>query len=93
VPVWLYRADWFRNIEAGGIDEQWDGRRRYPGAAFRVLESDEAYDVLAQYERDHPGTARRILPRMLDGYDSSDEKRRQLAEAGTIVAFRPAGAT
>lgn len=91
--MWLYRADWFRNIEAGGIDEQWDGRRRYPGAAFRVLESDEAYDVLAQYERDHPGTARRILPRMLGGYDSSDEKRRQLAEAGTIVAFRPAGAT
>lgn len=89
--AWGTRADWYRNIEAGGVDELWDGRVRYPGAEFRVLEPDESYDVLAAYEREHPGTARRTLPRMLEGYDFGDEMRRELAEGGTIIAFRPAG--
>jgi deazaflavin-dependent oxidoreductase (nitroreductase family) len=83
------RADWLRNIEAGGVDELWAGRRRYPGAEFRLLEPDEAVAVLASYEREHPRTARQTLTRMLPGYDGSDEMRRQLAETGTLVAFRP----
>ena len=91
--AWGTRADWFRNIEAGGVDELWDGRRRYEDATFRVLEPDETYEVLAAYEQDHPGTAKRTLPRMLEGYDFSDGDRRRLAETGTIVAFEPDGAT
>lgn len=82
-------ADWLRNIEAGGVDELWDGSSRYAGASFRVLGPDEAFGVLAQYERDHARTARQTLTRMLPGYDGSAAMRRGLAESGTIVAFRP----
>ncbi len=87
--AWGTKADWFRNIQTGGVDQLWDGRTRYPGADFRLLEPDEAYDVLEAYEQDHPGTAKRTLPRMLEGYDFGEEMRRELAEVGTIVAFRP----
>ena len=86
---WGRRADWFRNIEAGGVDELWDGRTRYPGATFRVIEADEAYEVLVDYEREHPRTARQTLTRTLPGYDFSDEMRRQLADDSTLLAFRP----
>ena len=87
--AWGTRADWYRNIEAGGVDELWDGRARYPGATFRLLDPDEAAIVLEAYEADHPGTAKRTLPRMLEGYDFSPGMRRQLAETGSIVAFQP----
>ncbi len=87
--AWGTKADWYRNIEAGGIDELWDGRARYPGAEFRRLEPDESDEVIAAYEREHHGTAKRTLPRMLEGYDFSDEMRWELAKAGTIIAFRP----
>jgi len=86
--AWGTKADWYRNIEAGGIDELWDGRRRYDGATFRLIQPDEAYEVLDRYEQDHPKTAKRTLPRMLKGYDGSDEMRRQVAEIGNIVAFK-----
>jgi deazaflavin-dependent oxidoreductase (nitroreductase family) len=87
--AWGTKADWFRNLEAGGVDELWDGRRRYGGAEFRVLEPDETYEIIVAYEQEHPSTAKRTLPRMLEGYDASEAKRRELAEAGTIVAFKP----
>ena len=89
--AWGRKADWLRNIEAGGVDELWDGSTRYGGATFRVVEPDEAFEVLTDYEREHPKTARQTLPRTIDGYDFSDTMRRQLAEAGTLVAFRPGG--
>lgn len=87
--AWGVRADWYRNIEAGGVDELWDRRTRYQGATFRRLETDEAYDVIEAYEQQHPRTARRTLPRMLAGYDFTHESRRTLAGVGTIVAFKP----
>jgi deazaflavin-dependent oxidoreductase (nitroreductase family) len=88
--AWGKRADWFRNIEAGGVDELWDGRRRSDEVTFRVLDADEAFDVLAGYGSEHPRTARQTLPRMQPGYDFTDESRRRLAESAVIVAFRPA---
>jgi deazaflavin-dependent oxidoreductase (nitroreductase family) len=87
--AWGTRAHWFRNIEAGGVDGLWDGRRRYGGAGFRLVEPDEAVEILGSYELEHPSTAKRTLPRMLPGYDGSEAMRRQMAEAATIVAFRP----
>ena len=56
---------------------------------FRVLEPDEAVDVIAASEREHPGTARRTLPRMLEGYDFGPDMRHELAQSGTVVAFKP----
>ena len=88
--AWGTKADWFRNIEAGGVDELWDRRERYSDVAFRVIEPGEAFDVLARYELEHSRTAKQTLTRMLPGYDFSDEMRRQLADTGTIVAFKPA---
>jgi len=90
---WGTHADWFRNIEAGGVAGLWDGRERYPGASFRVLGPDGAAEILARYEQEHPGTAKRTLPRMLPGYDGSEAMRQELAASATIVAFRPATAT
>ncbi len=58
-------------------------------STLSLLEVDESYDVLAEYEQKHPRAAKRNLPRMLEGYDFSDEMRRELAETGTIVAFEP----
>ena len=91
--AWGKKADWFRNIEAGGVDELWDGRRRYEGATFRVIEPDEAYDVLERYEVEHKRTAKQMLPRISPDYDFSQNARRTLAEAGTIIAFKPRSST
>ena len=44
------RADWLRNIEAGGPVEVTVGRRTFP-AEHRRLELDEALGVFADYER------------------------------------------
>jgi len=90
--AWGKRADWYRNIEAGGVDELWDGWRRYAAASMRTLEPDEAFDVIEAYETQHPRTAKRTLPRMLAGYDFSAQMRRELAETSTVVAFRTATA-
>jgi len=88
--AWGVKADWYRNIEANGVDELWDGRKRFSQVPFRIVTSDEAYQVLAAYEQAHRKTAQTFLPRMLPGYDFSDESRRQLADLGVIVAFAPA---
>ena len=87
--AWGRRADWFRNIEAGGVDALWDGRERYTGASYRVVDATEAVDVLRDYEHDHERTAKQTLTRMRPGYDFSDGQRRELAETAVIVAFRP----
>jgi len=88
--AWGVKADWYRNIEASGVDELWDGRKRFTEVPFRIVTSDEAYQVLAAYEQAHRKTAETFLPRMLPGYDFSDESRRQLADLGVIVGFAPA---
>lgn len=87
--AWGKSADWFRNIEANGIDELWDGSRR-SAATFRVVGPDEGFDVLTVYEQRHTTAARFLFPRMYPGYDFTDTSRRALAEGGVIVAFRPA---
>jgi deazaflavin-dependent oxidoreductase (nitroreductase family) len=84
---WGKKADWFRNIEAGGVDELWIGRDRYDDVSFRVIEPDEAFEVLADYEREHSSSAKKTLPRTYEGYDFSDESRRELAQTSTLIAF------
>jgi deazaflavin-dependent oxidoreductase (nitroreductase family) len=87
--AWGKSADWYRNIEAGGVEQLWDGSQR-SAASFRVVDPDEAFAVLSTYEQDHATAARFLFPRMYPGYDFTDEARRALAEDGVIVAFRPA---
>jgi deazaflavin-dependent oxidoreductase (nitroreductase family) len=88
--AWGSRSDWYRNIEANGVDELWDGRQRSRDVGFRVMTSDEAFEAIARYERDHPRSARAVLPRVLPGYDFSDKARRELVDLGALVAFRAA---
>lgn len=88
--AWGERADWYRNIAAGGVEELWDGPRR-SAASFRRLEPDEAYGILSDYEHRHRSAARFFFPRMYPGYDFTEASRRALAEQGVVVGFRPAG--
>ncbi len=84
--VWGTKSDWYRNIEANGVDELWDGTKR-TGASFRVVASDEAFGILSKYEKAHKRLVRFFWPRLYPGYDFTDEARRRLADSGVMVAF------
>jgi len=87
------RSDWFRNLQAGSEAVVSIGRSRAP-ARYRIVDADEATDVIADYER-RAGLARPVvraaLSRLLGWpYDGSDDARRRLAVELPMVAFRPA---
>ena len=86
LSLWGTKSDWYRNIEANGVDELWDGMKR-TGASFRVVASDEAVGILSNTEKAHERLVRFFWPRMYPGYDFTDESRRALADSGVIVAF------
>lgn len=88
--AWGERADWYRNIAAGGVEELWDCSRR-SAASFRRLEPEEAYGILSAYEQHHRSAARFFFPRMYPGYDFTQSSRRALAQQSVVVGFRPAG--
>ena len=90
VSAWGRRADWVRNLEAGGLEEVWDGGRRFP-AAWRFPDVDERDEILAAYERRHRRAAKVFFQRLDPGYDFTDQARRRLAEGIVMVAFRPVG--
>ena len=73
------RADWLRNVEAGGRVEVTVGRSTLP-AAHRWFDVDDAEAVLADYERRNPLIApvvRRVLSWLLGWpYDGSAKARR-----------------
>ena len=86
-------ADWFRNIRAAGRARVEFAHGPRP-ATVRVLDTDEATDVLADYERRNvlirPGV-RLTLSRLVGWrYDGSADARRRLVAARPLVAFRPA---
>jgi deazaflavin-dependent oxidoreductase (nitroreductase family) len=86
------RADWLRNIEAGGPVEVTVGRRTFP-AEHRRLELDEALGVFADYERRNRAAGpilRRVLSWLLGWrYDGTADARRRMAEQLPLIAFRP----
>jgi len=86
--AWGHAADWLRNIEAGGLEEVWDGARRFP-AAWRFPDPDERYEIIAEYERRHRRAAKVFLTRLDPTYDFTTEARRRLAEGIVMVAFHP----
>jgi len=87
--AWGDRADWYRNITAGGVEELWDGSRR-SAASFRRVEPDEAYGILSGYEQHRRAAARFFFPRMYPGYDFTEASRGALAEQGVVVGFHTA---
>ena len=88
------RADWLRNIEAGGPTEVTVGRRTFP-VEHRVLGLDEATAVLADYERRNRLIApvlRRVLSLLVGWrYHGTEDERRAVARLLPLVALRPAG--
>ncbi len=87
------RADWFRNITATGQASVGFGHGSHP-AAFRVLGTDEAMDVVSGYERRNrlaTPLLRSVLGRLVGWpYDGSASARRRLVDQLPLVAFRPA---
>ncbi|MCL1868896.1 MAG: nitroreductase family deazaflavin-dependent oxidoreductase [Promicromonosporaceae bacterium] len=89
------KADWLRNLKAGGPAWVSFGHGPRP-AAWRAVGDAEAIDVLRAYEQRY-GPLRPLLRRTLSdlaGYDyrSTDECRRRLPHRLPIVALRPGAA-
>lgn len=87
------RADWYRNLRAGGAVEVAIGRRRFT-PAYRQLSESEAAEAFARYEHDHHLAApliRRALTWLVGwDYDASPSARRRLAHQVPLLAFHPA---
>ncbi len=84
------QADWFRNLKAEPVLEiQVRNRRWVPQQRF--LDNAEAARRFAGYERDHPGTARRLLASMGNSYDGTDEGRVAMMAKMPMVAFSDSG--
>ena len=88
------RAQWLRNVRAGGAVEVRIARERWR-PAVRVLAFDEAASVLADYERRNRLAAplvRAVLARLTGiAYDGSDARRAELVRVLPFVALRSAG--
>jgi deazaflavin-dependent oxidoreductase (nitroreductase family) len=86
------RAQWYRNVLAGGAEEVRIGRARFE-PDVRVLPAAEAIAVLADYERRARLAAplvRAVLGRLVGfRYDGSSEGRQRLAEALAFIALAP----
>lgn len=86
------RADWLRNVEAGGAAEVTVGRHNFV-AAHRRLSDAEAVAVLGAYEQRAwlvGPLVRHVLSRLVGWrYDGAPDARRRLAAQLPLVAFRP----
>lgn len=87
------RADWLRNLDAGGPATMTVGRRTYP-IVHRLLDAEEAIGVLAAYERRNRLIApvlRRLLAALVGApYRGTDADRRMLVAELPFVGLRPA---
>ena len=87
-----HRADWLRNVRAAGTASVEFAHGPRP-ASVRVLDVEEAAEVLADYERRHPVLRPALRPYLssLAGwrYDGSPEARRRLVSQLPMVAFLP----
>ena len=80
------KADWYRNIVAGGLDAVWIGSRRH-GATLRQLPEEEAGAVFAAYEQEHPKTASILMERMGVSYDGTERGRVEMMRKIPMVEF------
>jgi len=89
---WGRRTGWLHNVEAGLAHEVWTGRQRF-APAYRILPTDEAERIFADYERRNRLIApiiRAVLSRLLGWrYDGTPAARRRAVEELSLVGFRP----
>lgn len=81
-------SDWYRNLEAGGLEAGWVGSRRHPRPAMRFVPAEEAADVIARYEAAHPRTAEKLFRLMGVSHDGTAESRTAMMREIPMVAFR-----
>jgi len=85
------RAQWYRNVLAGGAVEVQIGRERFQ-PHMRLLAPAEAAAVLADYERRNRFAAplvRTVISRLADvDHDGSDAARRRVVQILPVLAFR-----
>ena len=79
-------ADWYRNIESGGVDAVWIGSKRHQ-ADVRFLDAPEAAGVMQRYETEHPKTAAKLMASMGVSYDGTDEGRIEMMKRIPMVAY------
>ena len=92
---WGGRSDWYRNVTAAPRVRITIGRHSRD-VVGRVLDQDEAFEVILDYERRHrwiQPVVNQVLT-VLAGfdYDSSDGARSTLVARLPLVAFTPASA-
>lgn len=92
MAAWGQRADWLRNLEAGGgLRVETAGQGYVP--QWRILDIDEATSALADYERRNRllmPVVRAVLSRFAGwSYDQTPESRRRLVTQLPIVGLRP----
>jgi len=80
------RADWYLNLKAAPALEVQVGAHRWVPRQ-RFLDAAEAARRFADYEHDHPGTARRLLELMGNSYDGTDSGRVAMMAHMPMVAF------
>ncbi len=80
------KADWYRNIQAGGVDAVWIGSSRNT-ADVRFLEVEEAGSVFAKYEQNHEKAAAKLMDMMGVSYDGTDEGRIAMMRKIPMIGF------
>jgi len=80
-------SDWYQNLKAGTLQAVWVGSKRFAGPTVRFLESDEAADVIAVYEREHPKSASVLFKSMGVSHDGTHEGRAEMMKQIPMVAF------
>ena len=79
-------ADWYRNLQAGGLEGVWIGSHRHR-ATVRFLEADEAAGFMSAYEHAHPRTAAKLYDAMGVSYDGSHVDLVRMMVGIPMVAF------
>jgi deazaflavin-dependent oxidoreductase (nitroreductase family) len=92
VAGWGPDTDWVRNLHAGPAVRVLLGRETFV-PAHRFLSDDEAFDVVAQFRREHPHRVRLATTIMKWGDFRSDATVRDFIATHPFVAFRPANTT
>lgn len=86
--AWGPRTDWIRNLHAGPAVTARLGRDGFV-PEHRFLGDDEAFEVAAQFRREHPHRLR-LLSIILGWGDLRDDARvRRFVHTHPFVAFRP----
>ena len=87
ISAWGRRSDWYRNVEVAGAQEIVLRGRRHSHPRHRLLEDDEVVNVVREYRREHPLTARVAEAAFGWPFSGPDDALHELARATGGVAF------